>query len=223
MLGNNSIADSAFIKSTLNFEYTPVSCQISPAEVASTSRVEIDSSYIFYGYQDPQYVDAGGLSITIKGYPLEILVRVTDTVFFKNHGRRGGNMAVYVFQTSAELDRRITVLVENCSFVKGSAHEGGGLALFVEGQCDNTVDLQKSTFLQVSSSYFLLNHASTNESKCEGYYCGLGGGLYISFSSNCSPVEVSIDNCSFIKNIADIHGAGICIEERTYSTVTLLT
>ena len=74
MLGNNSIADSAFIKSTVNFEYTPVPCQISLAEVASTSRVEIDRTYIFYGYQDPQHVDAGGLSVTIKGYPLEILV-----------------------------------------------------------------------------------------------------------------------------------------------------
>ena len=134
-------------------------------------------------------------------------------------------MGVYVFQTPAELDRRTTVLVENCSFVKGSANEGGGIALFVQGQCDSVIRLHPSTFLQVSSSRFLLNHATVNttdESECEDYSCGHGGAVFINFSSNCNPAVISINSCSFLQNTADVYGAGINIFDRTYSPVVNL-
>ena len=83
MFGNNSVVDSTFVRSTVNFEYQSVPCQVSQAKGMSTSRVEIERSYFFYGYQDPQYADAGGLAITIKGYPVDILLQVTESVFSK--------------------------------------------------------------------------------------------------------------------------------------------
>jgi len=228
MLGNSSIVDSALVWNAAcarfnysQFEYEDGPCLLPQDRIMFPSQVEIAGSYLLHAYHDPQYVDAGGLTISIQEFPASINVQVTDTIFFQNRGRVGGNMAVYV-QGRAELSQRNVVMVENCSFMKGSAHGGGGITLLVNDYlCDNLSSLQPGIFFHVSSSRFLLNHATvntTNESICADPYCGSGGALLIVLV-NCKPVKVLINNCSFLQNTADISGGGIEINERTHSTV----
>jgi len=128
---------------------------------------------------------------------------------------------VYV-QGRAQLSQKNAVMVENCSFVKGSAHGGGGIAILVyDYLCDYMSPLQPGIFLHVSSSWFLLNRAAvntTNKSNCADSFCGYGGAVLVVLV-NCKPVKVLINNCSFLQNTADFSGGGIEIEERTHSTV----
>ena len=226
MMGNNSIVDSAFVWNAANaklnysrFVFEGGPCLLPHDRVMFPSQVEIEGSYFLEGYQDPQYADAGGLTISIHEFHLGIFVRVTDTIFLHNRGKVGGNMAVYV-RGQAELFQKNAVVIENCSFVKGSAHGGGGIALVVvdENLCDNVSPLQPGTFLHICSSRFLLNHATASISNCVGPFCGSGGAVIIVLLT-CKPAEVLINNCSFLHNKADISGAGIEILDGTYSTV----
>ena len=225
MMGNTSIVDSAFVQNTRNarFEYLHFGnetelCPVPQSPSIVTSRLEIEGSYFLEGNPDVQYADAGGLTISIQEYPLSINVHVTDTIFFQNRGREGANMVVYV-QGRAKLFQKNAVMVKNCSFVKGSAHGGGGIALVAnEHLCDNVSLLQPGTFLHVHSSSFQLNQATVNITNCRSRFCGSGGAVFILLFS-CRPAEVIINNCSFLQNTADISGAGIEIEEKTYSKV----
>ena len=226
MLGNTSIVGSAFVQNTRNarFDYLKIGnetenfiCPVPQSPSIVTSRLDIERSYFLQGNQDVQYADAGGLTILMQEFHVGVFVRVADTIFFQNRGRDGGNMAVNV-QGRAKLNQKNAVVVENCSFVKGSALGGGGIALVANEQlCDNAAPLQPGTFLQVSSSRFLLNHATVNITNRAGPY-GSGGAVLILLYS-CKPTKVTIHNCSFLQNTADITGAGMEIYERTHSTV----
>jgi len=226
MWGSNSIVGSAFVKNTRNarfdyskFEYeAELNCPASQNMVTST--LEIDRSCFLQGHQDLPVIDAGGLIISIQGFPLGIFIQVTDTAFFQNRGGVGGNMAVYI-QGQAELHQNNNIRVEICSFVKGTAHAGGGIALVINDQFDNIFPLQLGTLIQVSSSWFHLNHATvntTNKSNCVDPYCGSGGAVLIVLR-NHKPVNVLINNCYIQQNSAHISGGGIQIVERTYFRV----
>ena len=114
MLGNNSIVDSAFVRNTVNakFNYSQFvleggPCPLPQDQTMSHSQVEIAGSHFVdgQGYQYPYHADAGGLTISIHEFRASINVQVTDTIFFQNRGRVGGNMAVYVQGRANSLKR----------------------------------------------------------------------------------------------------------------------
>ena len=199
MLGNNSIVDSAFVQNTQNarFNYSEYYYQAEVCPVPRNlsmvaSRLEIEGSHFLQGNQNLQYDVVGGLSISMQRFP--VVVQVADTTFFQNRGSVGGNMAVYVHESVAEN----VFVIENCSFINGSAYQGGAIAVYVQGQlCDSVNHLQPRIFLQISSSYFHLNSAvfhTNNRSKSGNQSCGCGGAVIIKLLKNCNPADVHISN-----------------------------
>ena len=201
MLGNNSIFDSAFVRNTENarFEYSEYYyeaevCPVPRSLSMVASRLEIEGSHFLQGHQNLQYDGVGGLTISMQRFPVDVFVQVADTTFFQNRGSVGGNMAVYVNESVAEN----VFVIENCSFINGSAHKGGAVAVYFQGQLCNSINhLQPRTILQISSSYFRLNSAVfhiNNRSKSGNQSCGCGGAVIIKLLKNCNPADVHISN-----------------------------
>ncbi len=92
-----------------------------------------------------------------------------------------------------------SVLVNDCTFTKNTARLGGGLYLA-------TLDYQ-TVSLNISATRFIQNSAESLTDEWSGY----GGAVYV--ESNF--VNISIQNCTFVKNVAVRSGGAMFLQPTT--------
>ena len=171
----------------------------------------MNSGYCSY---NNEHSHSCGLAL-FHGNP-NLTVETLNSVFFNNTGCNGGNMAVLLFDFSANNDTSM-VTITNTTFTNGQSKYGGGLYMSFENSFPDSIyghlevykNARKTRALRIEQSTYSGNYAVMS-----------GGGIYMQWKQSLildKIVDMDITDSTFESNSIGLYGSGgLALNYRTY-------